>query len=379
MPAIKLGATMTYSPDLDARFMQAAIRLARRNEGQTADNPSVAAIIVQMDGDNPIIVGHGVTAIGGRPHAEVIALENAGPRAAGACIYVTLEPCAHVGRTPPCAEALIKAGISRVVVAVGDPDPRVSGKGFDLLKKAGIEVVQNVCTSEAEIGLSGFLSRINEKRPFVTLKLAMSADGHLGVKSGRQVKITGDVSNGQVHILRAVSDAILIGSGTALNDDPSLTCRLNGLQDRSPTRVLLDRRVRVTEFGQLMRSAVNVPTIMVTLEGQEDNIKKFPDELEAIFLKSRSDQEQLNELLSELLAHNISTLLVEGGAAIASAFLQYNLVDRLIIFQSQSRLRSLLGEDTVSSPITPANMPEHFELQNQMTFGNDICYEYLKK
>lgn len=368
-----------FNQDIDQRFMQAAIRLARRHEGLTADNPSVAALIVKMDGNGPIIVGRGVTAIGGRPHAEVVALEDAGSLAKDACIYVTLEPCAHVGQTPPCAQALIKAGVGRVVVACDDPDPRVSGKGYDLLQNAGIELVKNVCSAEAEIGLSGFLSRVQRQKPFVTLKLAMSADGLLGVKSGRQVKITGDVSNGQVHLLRAMSDAILIGSGTALNDDPALTCRLKGLEDRSPIRVLLDRRGRVTEFGQFMRAAKTVPTILATLAAQQAEIDRFPQALSTLKLPQSADQDQLNALLSALAERDISTVLVEGGASIANSFLQYNLVDRVIIFQSQSRLRTLLDEAIVASPITPSSMPDHFEMKNQMTFGADICYEFFKK
>src|SRR5690606_9481756 len=205
---------------LDRRFMAAAIRLSRKHLGLTATNPSVATLIVRDDGAGPYIVGTAVTALGGRPHAEPQALAEAGGLARGATAYVTLEPCAHHGRTPPCAEALIAAGAARVVGAASDPGPRVSGKGYALLRAAGIEVIENVLADEAADLMAGYLTRSVKKRPQVTLKLAVSADGMIGRKGEGQVAVTGPVSRAQVHLMRAENDAILIGVGTALSDDP---------------------------------------------------------------------------------------------------------------------------------------------------------------
>jgi diaminohydroxyphosphoribosylaminopyrimidine deaminase/5-amino-6-(5-phosphoribosylamino)uracil reductase len=212
---------------LDRRFMAAAIRFARWHQGRTGSNPSVATLIVREIDGAPVIIGRGVTAVGGRPHAEQQALAEAGDSARGATAYVTLEPCAHHGRTPPCAEALVSAGIKRVVAAASDPDDRVSGRGYQILRNAGIEVEEGVLAQEAARDLSGYLTRRVKNRAHVTLKLALSRNGKIGRRDGRQVLITGDISNRQVHALRAQSDVILIGIGTAINDDPLLTCRLD--------------------------------------------------------------------------------------------------------------------------------------------------------
>src|SRR5690606_8696089 len=208
----------------DARFMAAALRLGRRNLGLTATNPSVACLIVR-DG---VVLASAVTAPGGRPHAETQALAEAGAAARGATAYVTLEPCSHHGKTPPCAEALVAAGIARVVVSVTDPDERVAGRGLSILESAGIVVRTGVLETEGRDALAAYLIRQTRKRPHVTLKLAVSADGMIGRAGAGQVAITGPVSRGQVHVLRAETDAILVGIGTALADDPELTCRLPG-------------------------------------------------------------------------------------------------------------------------------------------------------
>ena len=197
----------------DERFMAAAIRLAMRHSGITGTNPSVATLIVrdEKDGQGPRIVGRGITALGGRPHAEAQALREAGEAARGATAYVTLEPCAHHGRTPPCAEALVAAGIARVVSAAADPDPRVNGKGHAILTAGGLEVTPGILAAEAASDLSAYLTRHAKNRPEVTLKMALSADGCLGVRGGGQVHITGPVANRQTHLVRARHDAILIG------------------------------------------------------------------------------------------------------------------------------------------------------------------------
>ncbi|MDN5927797.1 MAG: bifunctional diaminohydroxyphosphoribosylaminopyrimidine deaminase/5-amino-6-(5-phosphoribosylamino)uracil reductase RibD, partial [Hyphomicrobiales bacterium] len=241
--------------EIDSRFMAAAIRLSRRHLGLTGTNPSVATLIVRDDGEGPVIVGTGVTAIGGRPHAEPQALGEAGELARGATAYVTLEPCAHHGRTPPCAEALVTAGVTRVVGAASDPDERVSGKGYAILRTAGMEVVEGVLAREAADLMAGYLMRSLRKRPEVTVKLAVSRDGRIGIANGGQIAITGDISRRQVHLMRAEADAILVGIGTALTDDPELTCRLPGLETRSPVRIVLDARAQLPVAAKMVRQA----------------------------------------------------------------------------------------------------------------------------
>ena len=223
--------------------MAAAIRLARRHQGLTGTNPSVACVLVHEDGlggqSGPVIVGSGVTAIGGRPHAEPLALAEAADLANGATAYVTLEPCAHHGSTPPCAQTLIEAGVAKVVTAVVDPDARVNTRGHAMLRDVGLEVVEGIGAEAAVDGLAAYLTHKASKRPQVTLKLALSADGFLGIRGQGQVAITGPVANAQSHLMRARHQAILVGAGTLKADDPSLTCRIPGMEQRSPIRVVL--------------------------------------------------------------------------------------------------------------------------------------------
>ena len=322
------------SPD-DERFMRAAIRLSRRHEGLTAENPSVGCLIVRGDR----VVGRGVTAPGGRPHAERIALEEAGERARGATAYVTLEPCAHHGQTPPCADALITSGIVRVVVGADDPDPRVSGRGVDLLRNSGVEVTTGVCEVEARAQLAPFLSRIERGRPHVLLKLAVSADGFLGSSMRGNVPITGAISRAQVHLLRARADAILVGSGTVLLDDPALTVRLPGLEGRSPRRYVLDRRGRTPDVARVRNG-----------EG-------------AIILRNG----YLTDHLARMAGRGIGLLMIEGGARVAAAFLEADLVDEVALFVGADPI----GGD-VRSPISPDRLPDGFSLVRRDRFGSDI-------
>jgi riboflavin biosynthesis protein RibD len=246
----------------DRRFMAAALRLSRKHLGLTATNPSVATLIVRDEGSGPRIVGSGVTALGGRPHAETEALAEAGALARGATAYVTLEPCAHHGRTPPCAEALVAAGVARVVGGASDPDERVSGRGYAILRQAGIEVVEGICRDQAVDVMRGYLTRLIKKRPEVTLKLAVSSDGMIGRPGLGQVAVTGEISRRMAHVMRAEADAILVGIGTALADDPELTCRLPGLEGRSPARIVLDTSARLPLVSKLIRSAREVPLMV---------------------------------------------------------------------------------------------------------------------
>jgi diaminohydroxyphosphoribosylaminopyrimidine deaminase/5-amino-6-(5-phosphoribosylamino)uracil reductase len=356
----------------DRRFMAAAIRLSRRNLGRTATNPSVGTLIVR-DG---VIVGRGVTAIGGRPHAETEALAEAGERARGATAYVTLEPCAHHGRTPPCAEALVRAGVARVVGAASDPDDRVSGRGYAMLRDAGIEVVEGVLAGEAADLMAGYLTRSLKKRPEVTLKLAVSADGMIGRAGEGNVSITGDIASAQVHLMRAEADAILIGIGTALADDPMLTCRLPGLEGRSPTRIVLDSTARLPLDSRLVRSARQVP-LMVAVGPDADpaRVAALTDAGCTILATERhAGRIALPELLEDLAARGVLTIMVEGGAETARAFLADDMVDRIALFSGDA----VLGEGGVASPLRPEAIPQGFGQVAEARFGADHYREFLR-
>ncbi len=356
--------------------MAAAIRLSRRHLGLTGTNPSVATLIVRDDGAAPSIVGRAVTAVGGRPHAEPQALQEAGDLARGATAYVTLEPCAHHGRTPPCAEALIAAGIARVVGAVSDPDPRVSGKGYAMLRAADIEVVENLLAAEAADLLKGYLTRSTKKRPEVTLKLALSADGKIGVQGQGQVRITEEIARAQVHLMRAEADAILVGIGTALADNPSLTCRLPGLEARSPTRIVLDRYLRLPENSELARGARQVPLLVTAASDVSGQRRQALADAGADFLAVEAFEGRiaLPELLEDLAARGISTLLVEGGAFTAAEFLGENLVDRLCLFVGAREI----GAAGIASPVDPGHVPSAFRKLREARFGDDLYLEFVR-
>ena len=250
----------------DQRFMALALALGRRGLGHTWPNPAVGAVIVK-DG---VIVGRGWTQAGGRPHAEVEALRRAGEAARGATLYVTLEPCSHHGKSPPCADAIIAAGIARVVSSIEDPNPKVAGAGHARLRAAGIAVEIGVGAGEARRDHAGHISRMRDRRPHVMLKLAVSADGKAGASGRRPLAITGEAARDRVHLLRAQSDAIMIGVGTALADDPMLTCRLSGMAGLSPVRIVLDSALRLPPSSRLARSAREVLRILEGLERLHD-------------------------------------------------------------------------------------------------------------
>jgi diaminohydroxyphosphoribosylaminopyrimidine deaminase/5-amino-6-(5-phosphoribosylamino)uracil reductase len=356
----------------DRRYMAAAIRLSRKHLGLTATNPSVATLVVS-DG---VIVGRGVTAIGGRPHAETQALGEAGELARGATAYVTLEPCAHHGRTPPCAEALVTAGIARVVGAASDPDPRVAGRGYAMLRAAGIEVLENVLAPEAAELMAGYLIRSIAKRPEVILKLAVSADGMIGRHGEGQVAITGPLARAQAHALRAESDAILVGIGTATADDPELTCRLPGLEGRSPTRIVLDRSANLSPNSKLANTARVVP-VLVAAEGRADAGRRaalWAKGVEFLAVECVDGRIALPELLEDLAARGMSTVLVEGGAQTARHFIEEGLVDRIVLFSSGV----VVGDGGVASPALPGAMPQGFRRVDAARFGEDRCEEWVR-
>lgn len=354
----------------DQRFMAAALRLSRWHAGLTATNPSVGCIVVS-DG---VIVGQAVTALGGRPHAETQALAVAGERARGATVYVTLEPCSHYGRTPPCANALVAAGVSRVVVCLNDPDPRVSGRGFGILREAGIVVETGLLEDEGRRVLSAYLSRQTRGRPYVTLKLAVSADGMLG-RRGEELVVTGPQSRAQVHMMRAENDAILVGIGTALVDDPELTVRLPGLEKRSPLRIVLDRRLELPLSSKLVRSTGAVPVVAVTdpfCDTHPSNEERLRALMSAgVEILQAAD---LADLLANLATRGISSLMVEGGAQVARGFIEAGLVDRLVLAQSEM----VVGAGGIESPATPSDIPAGFNCVRKDRFGADRSYEYVR-
>lgn len=362
--------------ETDRRFMAAAIRLSRRNLGLTATNPSVGTLIVRDDGGGPRIVGRGITAIGGRPHAEAEALAEAGSDARGATAYVTLEPCAHHGRTPPCAEALVRAGVARLVGAAADPDARVSGKGYEILRAGGLDVTPRIMAAEAADLLKGYLTRSTSKRPEVTLKLALSPDGMIGRSGDGQVAITGPIARRQVHRLRAESDAILVGIGTALADDPELTCRLPGLEKRSPIRIVLDRDARLSPTSKLASGARETPVLLATAIDADVGRRAALEQLGVGFIACDVHEGRiaLPELLEDLAARGVLTLLVEGGAETARQFLAEGLVDRLILFVGPEPI----GEAGIASPVDLAAIPTDFHLLRRDVFGDDVCFEFAR-
>src|ERR1700757_3195752 len=251
----KARADKQAAKQADRRYMQMALTLGRRGLGRTWPNPAVGAVVVK-DG---VVVGRGWTQPGGRPHAEPVALAQAGNSARGATLYVTLKPCSHVGKSPPCADAIIAAGIARVVSAIEDPNPEVAGQGHARLRAAGIAVDIGLGAAEAAHDHAGHSRRVRDKRPHVVLKLAVSADDKIGAAGSKPVAITGEAAKTRVHLLRAQCDAILVGIGTVLSDDPHLTCRLPGMEKRSPVRVVLDRSLRIPGQSRLVRSARETP------------------------------------------------------------------------------------------------------------------------
>ncbi|WAP69632.1 bifunctional diaminohydroxyphosphoribosylaminopyrimidine deaminase/5-amino-6-(5-phosphoribosylamino)uracil reductase RibD [Jiella pelagia] len=372
---------MVSSPERpeDRRFMAAAIRYAMRNSGRTGTNPSVATLIVRDDGDGPRIVGRGVTAVGGRPHAEAGALAEAGELARGATAYVTLEPCAHHGRTPPCAEALVRAGIARVVSAAADPDLRVNGKGHKMLMDGGVIVTPKVLAVEAARVIEGYLTRHSKARPGMTLKMALSRDGRIGVRGGGQVKITGPVSDAQTHLVRARHDAILVGAGTALEDDPRLDCRLPGMAGRSPTRIILDPNLRTSPEMTVAKTARTVPTMIATFESSDPKRRAALAAEGVSFVACVADPETgrvaLPELLEDLGATGITSILVEGGATIAESFLSAGLVERLILVEGQVEI----GEQGLKAPIDVDGARERFRLLRQDVFGADTWFDFTNE
>jgi diaminohydroxyphosphoribosylaminopyrimidine deaminase/5-amino-6-(5-phosphoribosylamino)uracil reductase len=322
----------------DQRFMALALALGRRGQGRTWPNPAVGAVIVK-DG---VIVGRGWTQSGGRPHAEVEALKRAGDAARGATLYVTLEPCSHHGKSPPCADAVIAAGITRVVSAIEDPNPEVAGQGHARLRAAGILVDVGLSAVEAAHDHAGHFRRIRDKRPHVILKLAVSFDEKIAVAGRKPVAISGDAARSRVHLLRAQCDAILVGIGTVLADDPLLTCRLPGMEAQSPVRVVLDRSLRIPGSSRLVHSARETPLWVMT-----SNLAEAPAAMKLgaagaqvirVAATSVPPGLDLKAVLHALAEKGITRLLVEGGSRVASSFAAADLVDEMWLLRGPNSI-----------------------------------------
>jgi diaminohydroxyphosphoribosylaminopyrimidine deaminase / 5-amino-6-(5-phosphoribosylamino)uracil reductase len=323
--------------DIDEINMDLALRLAWRGVGRTGSNPSVGAVVV--DPATGEIIARGITAEGGRPHAETIALDRAGARARGATLYVTLEPCSHFGRTPPCADAVISAGVARLVVGVEDPDLRVSGRGIARIRAAGIEVVTGVLADACRRVTLGHIRRVTLNRPFVQLKLAVGTDGLVPRgQAGKPVWVTGPEARAQAHLLRSQADAILVGIGTAQADDPDLTCRLPGMAARSPIRIVLDSEFALPPDSRLLRTASQVPVMVFTAPetaGRHlDRGPGNPIEVVPVARAASGRGLDLGQVLQILAGRGITRLLVEGGPTVAGAFMVAGLVDECVIMRA---------------------------------------------
>ena len=366
---------MNAGRDDDERWMAAALRFGRRNFGLTAPNPCVAALIVR-DG---IVVGRGVTAPSGRPHAEVVALAEAGDAARGATIYVTLEPCSHTGVTPPCAEAIVAAGIGRVVAALEDPDGRVAGRGLARLRDAGIAATVGVGAAQARRDHRGHILRVTAGRPMVTLKLAMTADGYAaGDEHDARLAITGEAANGVVQVMRSLHDAIMIGAGTARDDDPLLTVRLPGVAQK-PLRIVLDPQLELPLASRLVATAGEFPTLVVATAAA-------PAEREAALaakgvetVRVEADPPggvDLGAALRLLGQRGVTRVFSEGGPRVASRLIALGLVDEVALFSALKPLgRSGLRALDAAAHAALVDLAQYRALEPE-TYGTDTLRRF---
>jgi diaminohydroxyphosphoribosylaminopyrimidine deaminase/5-amino-6-(5-phosphoribosylamino)uracil reductase len=319
--------------------MRLALALGQRHVGLTWPNPSVGALVVDESDGAPRIVAQGITQRAGRPHAERIALDAAGAAARGATLYVSLEPCAHTGKTPPCVDAVIAGGVARVVTSIEDPDPRVSGKGHAALRAAGVEAVTGVLADEARRANQGHILRVTRGRPMVTLKLARTADGFAAGATGPRLMITGPAANARVHMMRAHTDAIMVGAGTIAADDPLLSVRLPGLEQRSPVRVVVDSALRTSPTAAVVAGAREHPTWIVTADNAPIEAERRLADQGAEVLRVHGDGEvDLAAALAHLTQRGITRVFCEGGPALADALAAAGLIDEVVLATAQRRL-----------------------------------------
>lgn len=359
--------------DFDTRMMRYALRMAARGLGRTWPNPSVGCVLTK----NQQILAATCTADGGRPHAETLALLDAGEAARGATAFVTLEPCAHHGLTPPCAQALVNAGIARVVIACIDPDGRVGGKGIAMLERAGIAVTTGILEKEASVLHAGFFSRLQKGRPFISMKLASSLDGKIANAAGLSQWITGEQARLYAHSLRARHDAILTGIGTALADDPALTCRLAGLETHSPVRVILDSQLRLPLHSQLVQTAPNVPLwILTTSTDAAKHAELTKRGVKIAHLEAAGNHVCLNAAMAWLAAQGITSVFAESGAKLNGSLWQSKLVDQLYWFRAPIVLGNE-GTDALTAHISsaPSALPR-LHREDTIPLGSDLLEIY---
>ena len=353
--------------------MGVAQRLALRGLGRVAPNPSVGCLIVNAGR----VIGRGHTEPSGRPHAETVALAQAGEAARGATAYVTLEPCAHTGKTSPCADALITAGVSRVVIACQDPDPRVSGRGIERLIEAGVSVALGVGQDDALRANAGFLLTICHGRPLFSLKSATSLDGKIATNTGHSQWITGEDARDRGHLLRATHDAILIGSETALADNPLLSCRLPGMGDRSPLRVILDSSGRTLDSNLELIEAGATPTWVFVAQGAAITQPPAPHKVFEVAQDIAGRPSALG-VAQRLAEEGITRVLIEGGAAIAAAFLQANLIDHVHTFRAPFHIGADGHASIEAMGLTDLNNAHRFTRTHLETLGADV-YEAFER
>jgi diaminohydroxyphosphoribosylaminopyrimidine deaminase/5-amino-6-(5-phosphoribosylamino)uracil reductase len=355
--------------DDDLRFMQLALTLGRRGLGRTWPNPAVGSLVVK-DG---VVLGRAWTNEGGRPHAETQALAQAGAGARGATLYVTLEPCSHHGKTPPCADAILEAGIGRVVSAMDDPNPKVAGQGHARIRAAGLALDVGLCADEARRDHAGHIRRITEGRPHVTLKLALSADEKIGASGRRPFQITGEEVRTRVHMFRAQSDAILVGVGTALADNPQLNCRLPGMEPRSPVRVIVDRHLRLPPSGYLAKTARKHPLWVFSGSSAEASRAALlsAEGAEIIHVADSGRGVDLAAVLKELGRRGVTRLMVEGGARVAASFVEAGLADEVWLYRGPVTI----GADGVAAldglPLTAVTQSPHYRVRATEMLGPD--------
>lgn len=350
-----------------------ALGLGRRGLGRTAPNPAVGCVIAQ----GARVVGRGWTQPGGRPHAEPVALAQAGALARGATAYVTLEPCAHEGKTPPCALTLIEAGIARVVYACEDPDPRVSGRGAEILQKAGVAVEAGLLQDQAARDHMGFLLRVREGRPMVTLKLAASFDGRIATGSGHSQWITGPAARRVVHGLRAQHDAVMVGAGTARADDPALTVRGLGT-GWQPTRVVLSRRLDLPLMGQLARSAGDVPLIICHGRDADAALVETWQGLGATLLECQTKGAHIDPVnaLQRLAENGVTRVFCEGGGALAATLLEADIVDRLVGFTAGVTIGAEGLPSVGALGLSTLTDARRFSLVRSGAIAGDVLHEW---
>lgn len=351
----------------DARFMALALSLGRRGLGRVWPNPAVGCVIVK----GGQIIGRGATADGGRPHAEAIALAQAGGAAEQATVYVSLEPCAHHGETPPCAEALIVAKVARVVVATGDPDPRVAGRGIAKLMAAGISVTQGVLKDQADTDHAGFFLRITQDRPFVTLKLAGTLDGRIATAKGESRWITGPDARRAVHMMRARHDAVMVGAGTVRADDPSLTVRGLGISHQ-PVRVVVSRAMRLPADLQLARTAQVVPVWLCHEAGAQ--VQPWIDQgAVSLPCATASGAVDPHDVMRVLADKGITRVFCEGGGMMGASLLNAGLVDRLVVFSAGTAIGAEGTPMLAAMGVSKLDTAPRFDLVDVSRLGADIC------